>query len=115
VMVTPDVAQHLALIFHELATNAVKHGALSVPEGQVAVRCLTEGADGAGTFSVVWTELGGPPVREPSRRGFGGAILLGLARQLGAEARWQFDQSGLQYELRTRLDRVIAAEETKVC
>lgn len=67
----------LALILHELSTNAVKYGALSNDDGVVAVEWRV---DETGVLTLEWTERGGPPVRQPTRRGFGSKLLrLGLA------------------------------------
>ena len=67
----PDTAQDLVLIVHELATNAAKHGALSVPGGTVTVdgRASDEG------LLLCWREAGGPPVVPPAERGFGTTLL----------------------------------------
>ncbi|MFB9970526.1 sensor histidine kinase [Pseudoroseomonas cervicalis] len=77
----PRQALGLALALHELATNATKHGALSRPEGLVQVRWQAE----AGSMvRLTWQESGGPPVRAPTRRGFGSRMLeRGLPAELG--------------------------------
>ena len=75
----PRQALGLALALHELATNATKHGALSQPEGQVTVRWQGEDDE---MLALHWQERGGPPVRAPSRRGFGSRM---LERALPAE------------------------------
>lgn len=65
----------LAMLLHELSTNAAKYGALSTPEGCVRLSWRVEG----GTFALSWREEGGPAVREPGRRGFGSRLLeMGL-------------------------------------
>ncbi len=70
VSVTPFAAQQFALIVHELATNALKYGALSVPEGRVAIDGTIERANGADQHLLfVWTEMGGPRPSAPSRKG----------------------------------------------
>jgi PAS domain S-box-containing protein len=62
----PGAALALAMALHELATNALKHGALSVPEGRVSVACTaSDAADGGSSPVVEWTERGGPPVAAP--------------------------------------------------
>jgi PAS domain S-box-containing protein len=66
-------ATPLAMAIHELATNAVKHGALSVPEGRVSVRWALEAP--GGPLLLDWQEIGGPPVREPEETGFGLKLL----------------------------------------
>ncbi|MEH3143957.1 MAG: GAF domain-containing protein [Methylobacterium frigidaeris] len=75
----PSAALSLALMLHELATNATKYGALSVPDGSVAVAWDVEPAAEAG-FRLTWTEAGGPPVSPPRRKGFGSRLIeRGLA------------------------------------
>jgi len=72
VVLSPRLATPLGLAIHELATNAAKHGALSVPEGRVALNWRTSDLhDGLRTFEIVWTEHGGPPVVAPKRHGSG--------------------------------------------
>jgi PAS domain S-box-containing protein len=66
-------AEYLGLALHELATNAMKHGALSVPGGKVHVVWQTD--ETKQRFLFDWRELGGPPVAEPRRKGFGIVIL----------------------------------------
>ena len=66
-----DRARPLAMVFHELATNSAKHGALSAPEGRLTVRGHLEGE----RLVLEWRELGGPPVRQPARAGFGLTLL----------------------------------------
>jgi two-component sensor histidine kinase len=96
--VPPGQVQALVMALHELAVNAVKHGALSVPDGHVEVTC---GADPAGlTAALEWREVGGPPVPgAPVRRGFGTRLLeRALARDLGPGARvvLRFEADGLR-------------------
>jgi PAS domain S-box-containing protein len=69
----PEAVQNLGLAFHELATNAMKHGALSGPQGEVSIRWLVD--DVAATIRVHWQESGGPPVVPPRRRGFGDVVI----------------------------------------
>lgn len=87
-------AQALTLILHELATNALKHGALSVPGG--AVELAWERLAGAPAIRIVWRETGGPPVARPSRRGFGATLIdRALPREGGAEAELRFAPDGV--------------------
>jgi PAS domain S-box-containing protein len=71
VILPPALTQDLALVLHELATNAVKHGALSRPAGRVALAGRVEGAE----LVLVWHESGGPAVVAPAGRGFGMTLL----------------------------------------
>ncbi len=91
----------LAMAVHELAANALRHGALSVPGGRVSIACRTA-ADGGGAPVVEWVERGGPPVAgPPARRGFGLRLLeRGLAAQAGAAADLRFEPEGLRCTLR---------------
>jgi two-component sensor histidine kinase len=70
----------LSLILHELATNAAKYGALSVPDGRVDIGWRVEGAAGELMLRLWWRERGGPPAAPPTRRGFGSRLVgMGLA------------------------------------
>jgi CheY-like chemotaxis protein len=79
VMLPPKEAADLALALHELATNATKHGAWSVPEGRVALRWQRDREAGRPILRVRWKETGGPAIaRAPERRGFGSILLQGI-------------------------------------
>lgn len=82
----------LVMALHELGTNAAKYGALSTDQGQVDIRWhLTE----AGRLTMEWRESGGPPVRAPSRRGFGSVLIeRGLQGEQG-KAQIEFAPSGV--------------------
>ncbi|MCJ2005867.1 HWE histidine kinase domain-containing protein [Methylobacterium sp. J-092] len=71
----PSTTLSLGLLLHELATNAVKYGALSVPEGSVAINWIVEGEGPEGTFRFDWRERGGPLVIPPTRKGFGSRLI----------------------------------------
>ena len=76
VRLPPEVALALTMILHELCTNAVKYGALSVPGGRVAVAWSLDGTPGGPkTLHLTWREHGGPAVSPPSRKGFGTRLL----------------------------------------
>ncbi|NMJ40103.1 PAS domain-containing protein [Roseomonas sp. JC162] len=104
IQVDPGQAQALILALHELATNAVKHGALSRPGGEVDV---TWSRDENGVAHFEWHETGGPPVIPPSadRRGFGMRLLeRGLMHDLGpgADVALTFPEDGLRVVMRFR-------------
>jgi two-component sensor histidine kinase len=84
---TPTV---LALLLHELATNAAKYGALSRPNGHVHVSWHRS----VETFVVTWTERGGPEVTTPSRRGFGSHLIEQSLETFGGAARLEFPREG---------------------
>lgn len=101
---SPRAAQDFALILHELATNALKYGALSRPEGWVEVG-WRRNADGR-SFTFRWTEQGGPPVSPPTRRGFGSSILKDLARGFASSVALDYAPDGFRYELQADLAAV---------
>ncbi len=102
-------AQPLAMALHELATNAVKHGARSRPAGSVAVAWeLVPGAPAEPpTLRITWAETGGPPVSgTPSRRGFGSRVLEGTLRgQLGGAVTLDWLPGGLVCRMEVPLRR----------
>ena len=76
----PKAGLSLSLIFHELATNAVKYGSLSTQSGMVEVRWSISVDGGDETFNLKWVEKGGPPVSEPKQKGFGSRLIqMGIA------------------------------------
>jgi PAS domain S-box-containing protein len=96
-----SAALSLALAVHELATNAVKYGALSAPDGRVAIAWEDIGG-GRGVLR--WTESGGPPVSPPTRKGFGARLLDGgLAADLGGRPKLSFAAEGVRAVLPVRL------------
>ncbi len=85
--------QALALVFHEMMTNAAKHGALSRTAGRLTI---TWARDASGDLRIEWRELGGPPVMSPERRGFGSVIVeQTVPFELRGEARVQFLPQGV--------------------
>jgi len=94
---TPRAANALSLALHELATNAVKFGALSVETGHVELRWKRR-PDGG--FELSWTESGGPTVSPPVRRGFGSTLLEQVTgRELNGEAAIEYRPSGVRARL----------------
>ncbi|TDH58489.1 PAS domain S-box protein [Dankookia rubra] len=100
VFLPPGVALTLAMAVHELATNALRHGALLAPGGRVRVACLAPVGNGdeVRRNSVEWVERGGPPITgPPARRGFGLRLLgRGLTLQAGMAADLRFEPEGLR-------------------
>ncbi|MEI8277016.1 MAG: HWE histidine kinase domain-containing protein [Hyphomicrobiales bacterium] len=102
VFLNPQTTESLGLALHELATNAVKHGALSSPDGKVSVSWAIEPAAGASPerLNLAWLERGGPAVSQPSRNGFGHVVFERIvARSLNAELKMVFDPEGLSWQL----------------
>jgi two-component sensor histidine kinase len=96
VSLSPAEALSLGLLFHELATNAAKYGALSTGQGRVDVAWSVR-EDGGRRLALTWTETGGPPVVAPTRRGFGSRLIeRSLSGELGGEAVLEFAPDGLR-------------------
>src|SRR6516165_6520170 len=96
VLLEPDTAQAVAVILHELATNAVKYGALSTPNGDIDLRWSHEAN---GRLNLQWIENGGPTVEPPMRSGFGGRIIKQMIAQLKGESRLDWRAKGLVCEI----------------
>jgi PAS domain S-box-containing protein len=110
-VLTAEAAQSFTLVVHELATNAVKYGALSTPGGRVAVRWSIEGLDGSSRFAFSWRESGGPQVVAPDHRGFGSVVLERvIGRAFDTPPRVEFDPEGLRYSVSIALDAVSARD-----
>jgi two-component sensor histidine kinase len=111
VLLPPGAALALGLIFHELATNAAKYGALSAGAGRVSVRWKTGDGPVGRHLELDWTEAGGPPVRVPGRRGFGSRLIEQSLRGGSGEARLDFLPEGVVARLRVRLGGAAAQGE----
>lgn len=89
-----QAALHLALVLHELGTNARKHGALSAPNGRVAVRWQVQANMGR-TLLLNWREAGGPPVVAPATQGFGSVLIESSLRAHNGEVTVTYAEGGL--------------------
>lgn len=113
-LLVPEAAQPVGMVLHELATNAVKYGALSRPEGRVTLAWrfaagVPAGAK-AGDLLVEWRESGGPALTaRPSRAGFGTRLVAGTVRQLGGEAALDWAADGLRCSFTIPANRLQAA------
>lgn len=97
IKVSAQASLTLAMIFHELASNAAKFGALSAAQGRLAITWSVANGVRAPTLVINWQETGGPPVSEPQRFGFGSRLLQhGIARQFKGSTRLDYDPSGLR-------------------
>ena len=94
--VRPGTAQSLAMIVHELWTNAVKHGALSKSAGAIDIQWAI---DGNRELMLTWEESGGPQVEEPTRNSTGNRVIDGAVRQLGARLFREWRPEGLRCTL----------------
>jgi PAS domain S-box-containing protein len=102
VLLSPNAAQYLGMAFHELATNAAKHGAFSVPEGRVSVTWSLSGEADQRLFTLRWEETDGPAVGQEKSVGFGTKVLEQLTpAALGGEASVEPGAEGLVWELKT--------------
>jgi PAS domain S-box-containing protein len=100
--------QPLSLLFHELATNAVKHGALGRESGHVSIEWELKSK----WLVVRWHERGGPEVKAPKREGFGTKLLKQVTgRQLDAKLDFEWDPKGLSVEIRLPSDRFMPAQD----
>jgi len=105
VELTAPEALSLAMVSHELATNAAKYGALSTPDGRLEVTWSTTAAETGGSrLHLTWTERGGPQVASPSRDGFGSRLISRTAEHdLGGKAAVRYEPEGLVQTLDVQL------------
>jgi len=97
VILKPNVAQAIAVALHELATNAAKYGALSVAKGHIRVEWSRAADD---QLVVRWTEAGGPPVHQPTRKGFGTHVMEAMIQgNVGGDVRLDWCAEGLVCEM----------------
>jgi PAS domain S-box-containing protein len=95
-LLEPKAAQILAMVLHELATNAAKYGALSSAEGRLNVCWRIEPGPDGRRLALTWDERGGPATKPPERSGFGGKLIRqGVAYELGGETRLDYRPEGL--------------------
>ena len=106
-MLTPQAAQTIGMILHELATNAAKYGAFSTVDGRVELGFAVEGDGENARLFLDWRETSGPTVRVPERRGLGRSVLEEAGvRQLKGKAWIEFHPDGLSYRLEAPLGAV---------
>jgi PAS domain S-box-containing protein len=96
VRLNPRMALAIAMALQELATNAVKYGALANESGTVRIAWGIDGKSRPARLSLRWTESGGPPVKEPKRRGFGSRLIeRSLAQDLNGSVHIEFAPAGV--------------------
>jgi PAS domain S-box-containing protein len=106
VALKPEAAQNLGLALHELAVNAAKFGALSVPDGRVSVSWRRDGSNAA----LDWQERSGPKVKPRRKRGFGSMVIeRNLSRALGADVTLDFEPDGLRCHIVIPANQMLAA------
>jgi PAS domain S-box-containing protein len=99
VLLEPNTAQMVAVILHELATNAVKYGALAAAEGHIEV---TWSHPGDGWLTLRWIETGGLPAKPPTREGFGHRVMERMIGQLKGKSSFDWRPEGLACEIAFR-------------
>ena len=96
ILLEPNAAQTVAMTLHELATNAAKYGALSVAKGRIELK-WSRVADGQ--LILYWTEMDGPAVQMPTRKGFGSRVIQEMVGRLNGKARFDWRPEGLVCEI----------------
>jgi two-component sensor histidine kinase len=102
ILLSPKLALTMALLFHELATNAAKYGALSRSVGKISVRWSHSDP----WLNLEWRESEGPPVTLPNHRGFGTRLFLRALEQFGGKAEATFASTGLICKLSVPLSEL---------
>ena len=96
VFLKPETAQIIALVLHELATNAVKYGALSDPAGKVRLSWQCE----QNKLGLQWVETGGPSVTPPTTKGYGTKVITAsIQQQLSGAATFDWRPAGLAFDM----------------
>ncbi len=107
IVLKPQAAQSIGMALHELATNATKYGALSVPDGRVRIVWSLSGAADNVRFLMTWSEMNGPAVAAPDRKGFGHTVFdRMIAQSLNGSVKLTFAATGLVWELDAALESV---------
>jgi len=110
VALKPEAAQNLGLALHELAVNAAKFGALSVPQGRVSITWDRGNDSHASALELDWREELGPKVKIRRKKGFGSMVIeRNLARALDAEVNLEFDPDGLRCHIVIPASQILAA------
>ncbi len=108
VRLSAETATNFLLGFHELGTNAVRHGALSDGAGRVDVHWRIDEFAQPPQLSLAWVEQGGPVVSPPSHKGFGMRLAQGgMGPSVGGTAEMTFEPRGLRFELRAPFSKAI--------
>jgi CheY-like chemotaxis protein len=105
VLLAPQAALHLALILHELTTNANKYGALSAPQGRIALTWTIRDE----MLCLSWVESGGPAVSAPAKRGFGTRLIEQSVKAEDGAAHASYRADGMSWDISLSLPRVTAA------
>jgi two-component sensor histidine kinase len=107
IRVEGDIARCLALVLHELATNAVKHGAFRKKSGTLNVRCERIGE----VIRIKWTETNDDRIIVPEHHGFGSKLVVGMLRQVGGKVDAEFRPTGLVCEITVPDNRALGVKD----
>jgi len=112
ILLNPSAVQYLGIAFHELATNATKHGALSVPGGRIKVEWRISGeGDGESRFELAWREEGGRSAPPEARTGFGTIVLMRVAPQaMNGSGELTYTADGATWRLDAPLNDIIVRD-----
>lgn len=101
VMLNPKASIAIAMLLHELSTNAARYGSLSMPAGLVAISWIVgNDDDGNEMLSLKWSEMGGPPVSLPDHKGFGSRMIERVATgELGGQFSAEYSSEGFRFSL----------------
>jgi NO-binding membrane sensor protein with MHYT domain/two-component sensor histidine kinase len=109
VLLPEESTQALAMVLHELVTNSAKYGALSTPRGRVCVHwaCRSNG-NSQSVLAIQWQEIGGPPVKAPTQRGYGTSVICELIPyELGGTVDINYGTDGVQCRIEFLLERAV--------
>jgi two-component sensor histidine kinase/FixJ family two-component response regulator len=108
VFLKPATAQTIAMVVHELATNAAKYGALSEGKGKIKLAWDWR----QGVLKLIWQESGGPLVRPADTAGYGSKVIAASARQLGGTTKFDWRANGLHFEMSMTIGDASVAERS---
>lgn len=105
-VINPEAARSIAMAIHELSTNAIKYGALSIQAGHVNISISLNKQEDA--FQLAWLEVGGPPVTSNSHKGFGYRVITSMIEsETKGEVSYVFDPKGVRWILTSPLSSII--------
>jgi two-component sensor histidine kinase len=112
-MLRTEAVQNVALALHELATNALKYGALSLPAGKVNIDWTRQAATGPDepNLRLIWRESGGPPVEAPGKKGFGCFVLERVTINALGEGSLEFKSDGLVWTCIIKPEHLVSESE----
>jgi two-component sensor histidine kinase len=114
VRLRPRAALTVAMVLHELSTNAAKYGALSTPRGRVSLTWFIRNHDQGPRLRLVWRESGGPAVQPSNRKGFGSTLIdKSIAHELGGSTELNFDPAGVNCTIECPLGATQSAADGK--